>query len=388
MSGSYQLKRLPEDFQVQEVLEEGFIQDGGGFAVYLMEKRDVGTQEAVETIAARSGVPIRDIRFGGRKDKRAVTRQFITAPKGADLSRAGCSRISLQRAGFSASHISPSKITHNRFTITIRGLEDPDRFARRISMGGLGFPNYFDDQRFGSVGASGAYFAERLIKGHLNGALKVILTDVTPEDTPKEAARKSLMAEAWGDFGKCLSLAAHGLEKKILSLLAEDRSTRGMKGALRLIPREQMSMLFSAYQSFLWNLTVSRLFEASSAAGLRVVLRGGEAFFPFIRPHGHPMMVPTASYKMPTMEGAVMEAFNAVLEGRGIKTSDFNIRFIRSVHFGSYERSTWQFPTGLRLLSSGLDQLNPGKHRATLEFSLERGSYATMFIRYLMELPA
>ncbi|EHM10402.1 hypothetical protein TheveDRAFT_1282 [Thermanaerovibrio velox DSM 12556] len=384
---TYQLKRLPEDFVVHEVLEEGFIKDRGDFIVYRMEKRDMGTQEAVEAIASKSGVPIRDIRFGGRKDKRGVTSQFITVPAGTrELTTEGGGNISLRRIGFALSHIAPSNITGNQFTVTVRGLESQDIFAKRVSKGEQGFPNYFDDQRFGSLGKSGAYFAERLIRGHLNGALKLLLTDITPEDTPRERERKALMAEIWGDFKDCLPLASSPWAKKILSALAEDHSSRGMKGALRLIPREQLSMLFSAYQSFLWNLTTSRLMEASSD-GHTVILRGGEVFFPHARPEGHPMLVPTASYKMPPMEGAVREAFQQTLEERGIKTSDFNIRFIRSVHFGSYDRATWQFPRGLRISSSSPDELNPGKHKAVLEFNLPRGSYATMFIRYLMERP-
>jgi tRNA pseudouridine13 synthase len=42
-------------------------------------------------------------------------------------------------------------------------------------------------------------------------------------------------------------------------------------------------------------------------------------------------------------------------------------------------------PTLLKILEFKDDDLNPGKYKIKIEFSLQKGSYATMLIRELMK---
>lgn len=384
---SVQVKALPQDFHVQEVLKEGFLTDHGEFMVYLLRKSNMGTQEAVDAIARKSGVPPWEVRFAGRKDRRGVTSQFITSHKRFTLRSPDHRGISLSPVGLSTSRVAPSHIEKNLFRVTLRAIKDAEYMATWASRATEGFPNYFDDQRFGSVGISGEYAAEKIVKGHLNGALKLLLTDISPEDPPECRSRKEAMAKIWGDFKGCLNLAKLPLEAKILSILSKCRSTRGMKEALRAVPRDHMSLLFSAYQSFLWNLTVSRIFM-ESGEGEIIPIRGGNVFFPSSKPAGHPMEVYTASYKVPPMGEVPHRAMQSILSERDIRTSMFNIRFIRWVHFGSFPRLTWQEPGDFSMSDPIEDEITPGMLKVTLSFSLPRGSYATMMIKYLTSRPA
>ena len=74
------LRRLPEDFQVDE--QTDFELSGGPFAVYRLTKRSIGTPEAIASIVERWKVPRRRISYGGLKDRHAITSQHLTIQHG------------------------------------------------------------------------------------------------------------------------------------------------------------------------------------------------------------------------------------------------------------------------------------------------------------------
>jgi hypothetical protein len=75
------LKRIPEDFQVDELvaLQPG---DSGPFALYRLTKQSLGTREAIDAIIERWRMPRGAIAFAGLKDRHALTRQYVTIQSG------------------------------------------------------------------------------------------------------------------------------------------------------------------------------------------------------------------------------------------------------------------------------------------------------------------
>src|SRR4051794_30884966 len=70
-------KGSPEDFLVEEI--PAYLPTGIGEHLYLwIEKRDLSTQDAVRIVAALLGVKDRDIGYAGQKDRKAVTRQWLS----------------------------------------------------------------------------------------------------------------------------------------------------------------------------------------------------------------------------------------------------------------------------------------------------------------------
>src|SRR4051812_50053482 len=74
------LKRLPEDFQVEELplVAPG---EQGRFAFYRLSKRGIGTLEAVEAICRRWNLAGRRGRYGGPKERAAGTDQVPAIPR-------------------------------------------------------------------------------------------------------------------------------------------------------------------------------------------------------------------------------------------------------------------------------------------------------------------
>jgi tRNA pseudouridine13 synthase len=153
------LKRLVEDFQVEEQLS--LQPTEGPFALYRLTKRSLGTPEAIDAVARRWKLPRGKVDFAGLKDKHALTTQYITIRGG---SRRGWSQtnLKLEYVGQVERAIHASDITANQFAIVIRDLTSAELGAAHktlafIATGGL--PNYFDNQRFGSLGESGQFIA-------------------------------------------------------------------------------------------------------------------------------------------------------------------------------------------------------------------------------------
>ena len=169
------IKVTPDDFVVNEIVDVR-LRGSGRYRIYLLEKTGWNTLDAISSIADASGVDARLIGYAGLKDRHARTSQHISVPAERELiSRRGDIRLTF--LGFSDDFISTKVLLRNRFRIRMQGLtpdeiESMSQKANEIRR--AGFPNYFDDQRFGSITPEGDFFAERLARGHIKGALRSI----------------------------------------------------------------------------------------------------------------------------------------------------------------------------------------------------------------------
>src|SRR3954452_16274559 len=150
----YKLKQQPEDFQVEELTPLADAPPGQGpFAFYRLEKRGWTTPDALAAIRRRWEITPQRLSYGGLKDRHADTVQYLTIHHGP---RRGLTHnaVTLHYLGQVPAPYSSRDIRANRFHITLRDLAD-DHAGRAVSEAAAvardGVPNYFDDQRFGSV---------------------------------------------------------------------------------------------------------------------------------------------------------------------------------------------------------------------------------------------
>ena len=147
------IRERPEDFAVEELAR--YAPSGRGDHTFLwIEKRDRSTEAVAREIARRIGVGSREIGYAGRKDRRAVTRQWFSAP-GLDPERSGELQLSGARILAAARHghkLRTGQLRGNRFRILVRGLPSGVCGALRTQLAFLerrGMPNRFGPQRYG-----------------------------------------------------------------------------------------------------------------------------------------------------------------------------------------------------------------------------------------------
>lgn len=160
------IKDQPQDFEVEE--RPAYLPSGEGEHLYLwIEKVDLTTEQAARQVAAALGVKVQDVGWAGLKDRRAVTRQYLSVPAAAE-SRLGDLRVEGVRVLSSARHgnkLRPGHLAGNRFRIRLRQVRDAGAAQAALEvLGTSGVPNAFGDQRFGAQGQNAAH-GKRLILG-------------------------------------------------------------------------------------------------------------------------------------------------------------------------------------------------------------------------------
>ncbi len=161
------LSAEPEDFVVEEIPAYAPLGEGDHTFVWV-EKRLRTTDEAARWLSRAAGVRPRDVGHAGRKDKRAVTRQWFSVP-GLDPQRAR----GLEAPGFrvldAARHphkLRTGQLRGNRFELVVRQLSPEQVTAAGERLAGLcerGMPNRYGPQRFGD--GSGEAAARALLAG-------------------------------------------------------------------------------------------------------------------------------------------------------------------------------------------------------------------------------
>ncbi len=150
------IAELPEDFRVDE-LPLYPPRGEGDHTLVRIEKRLLTTEEAVRALARHARVRPAEIGYAGRKDRRAVTRQWLSVP-GLAPERALAFEGEGLRVLEAARHPHKLRTGHlrgNRFELVVRGLEAArlERVAARLAeLDRVGMPNRFGAQRFGREG--------------------------------------------------------------------------------------------------------------------------------------------------------------------------------------------------------------------------------------------
>src|SRR4029450_3156501 len=151
------LKRLPECFHVEE--QVNLAPRGGAFALYRLTKQGLGTPEAIDAVLAQWNLSRSQVAYAGLKDRHARTTQLVPI-KGGPRRGVAQENLELAYVGQVGRPIHARDITANRFAVVIRDLTSDELAAATEALGSIaasGLPNYFDDQRFGSLGESGEF---------------------------------------------------------------------------------------------------------------------------------------------------------------------------------------------------------------------------------------
>ncbi len=161
--------------------------------------------------------------------------------------------LQLDYIGTAARPYGPRDIRGNRFTIVVRDLTEThrDRIAQAVAQLDRGIPNYFDDQRFGSLGESGQWIGEPWCKGDYERTLWLALADANEHDRPDVRKRKQQLRDAWRDWDRLFQELDRSHERSIVTYLCDHPTD--FRGALARVRQDLRSIYVAAFQSMLWN---------------------------------------------------------------------------------------------------------------------------------------
>ncbi|MGE3820144.1 MAG: tRNA pseudouridine(13) synthase TruD [Isosphaeraceae bacterium] len=382
------LKRVPEDFQVEEVPLVKAEGGRGRFVLYRLTKRGMGTLEAVEAICRRWNLEGRRVSYGGLKDRHAVTIQYLTIAEGPQRSLRESS-FELVPIGRLERPYGPAQFQGNRFQVVIRDLGAEEARRADVAVGQVpvdGLPNYFDDQRFGSVGFSGGFIARAWLAGRHEEAFRLAVAEPNPSDRPETRREKAILNQHWGDWPTAKANLGRSHARSLVTYLVDHPTD--FRGAFARVRKELRSLYFSAYQSYLWNLMLGRLIERSTRPDQRVAIDFKVASLPMHRGLEPEQAGTLASTRLPLPasrsplppEGFLREVALDVVTREGFDWEDLRVKHLKDVFFSKGERPALFFPENLRQRRDQ-DDLHPGRWKLALEFELPKGAYATLLVK-------
>ena len=385
------LKQTPGDFLVEELtgVRAG---DRGGFALYRLDKTGWTTPDALQIIGRKWNIPWQRMNYGGMKDRHATTVQYLTI-FGGPLRDLEVERIQLTCLGRVAEPYSSRDILANRFTIAVRSLsvEDESKIAAAASeVERAGYPNYFDDQRFGSVTPDGQFVARKMIRGQFEDALKQALAGEYEFDKADAKKEKQTLLAHWGDWPACKAALPRGHARSLVCYLADHPTD--FKGAVARLRPELQGLYLSAFQSDIWNRALAKWLKAhfpADALGSIQLHRGPLPVPSSTTAEWESLVLPLPSARLkPPPDAAWLPHLEAVLAEEELTLAEMKIRGMDKPYFSKGERIACVKPTGWSCRGDA-DELNRGRRKLTLRFELPRGSYATMLVKRItcLELP-
>jgi tRNA pseudouridine13 synthase len=381
------LKQSPDDFRVEE-LSNDLLSGEGSFSFYRLEKTGWTTPDAIQAIRRLWQIDWRRISYGGLKDRHAVTSQYLTIFRGPQKNLAH-ERIRLTYLGRRSEPFTAADILANRFTIVLRDLREAELTAAVGRLGEVadaGLPNYFDDQRFGSIGEKREFVAKEMVFGRFERALWLALAAPYEFDRSEARREKQTLRDLWGRWPECKAKLPKGHARSLVDYLVTHPTD--FKGAVARLRPELQGLYLSAYQSYLWNRMLAHwLTQNLGSQNLAAVeLKLGRVPVPVSVAHERrveweALLLPLPSARLkPDPSAAWSGVVDDVLKDEGLTLGELKIKGLQKPFFSKGERAGCVRPAGLEH-EAAADDRNPGRTRLTLRFDLPRGSYATMLVK-------
>jgi tRNA pseudouridine13 synthase len=410
------IKTMPTDFVVREVTNRAEGTEGE-YLIAELTKENWDTHSVAREISNRLRVSRNRIGFAGTKDKFAVTTQKISLwdTDETELERVRIADVSLDPIGRSNKAVSLGDLYGNEFSIVIRNIDGAkEEITESITaitheLAG-GIPNFFGVQRFGVNRPITHLVGRHLVEGSIKAAVLSYISDIFPDES--EAAKEARALCAQGDLKACLKRMPLFLRYERAMLNELVKSTDGERGeaqylaAFAVLPKNLQKLFVHAYQAYLFNLVVSHRLQQNlplnealvgdvvcfrnergladpdrsekvtedNVEGINRLIKRGRAF----------VTAPLFGSETELPRGVVGEIEQTVLEAEKVQLHDFYSEKLQELSSKGTRRPVL-VPVAVTCNAIQGDELNPGRFKATLQFFLPKGSYATVLLREYMK---
>ena len=245
----------PEDFEVSELISKratNSINAESGYAVYKLKKKKIDTNHALSGIFRKTGVRLKSL---GLKDASAITEQFAGSPhKGKPIEDFSTEKYSLRKIGFTKKPLSKKDMIGNNFKIQISHCSDDlSSFSEHNHV-----LNFYGYQRFGSKRPVTHLIGKAILQRDFDKAVDLILSFTSTYDSVENTEIREKLSDKINYvkyFDKVPSQM--DIERIVLKeMIDHDDSIR----AIRAIPLALRRFYIQAYQSFIFNQSLSAAF--------------------------------------------------------------------------------------------------------------------------------
>jgi tRNA pseudouridine13 synthase len=242
------------------------------------------------------------------------------------------------------------------------------------------------------LGESQEFIARPWCHGDFERALWLAIAEPNSHDRPNDRDEKEIVRRFWGDWSECKMALRKSSLRSIITYLVDHPIQ--FREAFVLLRHDMRSLWLAAFQSDLWNRCLAAyLHEIVRSTPLKSVSLA-TADVPFFcrltageLEELKDLALPLPSARLHLEPGPLKDLYERIVAGQGIAMRELRVKYPRDSFFSKGERQAVVRPIDLRIDLSN-DELNAGRHRATLQFVLPRGSYATIFVKRLALITA
>jgi tRNA pseudouridine13 synthase len=384
------IKTRPEDFFVEEL--PAYEPSGSGTHVYAqIEKKGLGTREAIDRIARALNIQRRDIGTAGLKDAHAVARQWISIEHidPAKLEQLSLAEVRVLKTSRHTNKLKPGHLRGNRFVVRVRQLALPPEETLAIAEKAMailtarGVPNYFGPQRFGNH-RNNHLLGRALARNDADGFMDEFLGRPNAEfDSPTVLQARSQYEQ--GQYEESVKSWPHQFSDHRRALRAIIAGKGKKKRGLFTVDKHLQGLFISAYQSDLFNrVLVARMPDIDKVfLGDMAYKHDNGACFRVEQPEVEQPRCdrfeisptgPLIGQRTTRLTGPAGEIENPILEAESLGESESGHMKRLGARGG---RRPLRFQPRNADLKSGLDELGP---YLELRFELDAGCYATTLI--------
>jgi tRNA pseudouridine13 synthase len=406
------IRQQLEDFIVEE-LTNRVETTNGKYLIVELTKKNWDIHHLVRDLARILRISQKRFGWAGTKDRRAITKQKISVwdVGEEDMARVRLRDVELNVIGRSNKKISLGDLWGNRFKIVVRNIElsQEETLARAKAITQeleRGAPNFFGVQRFGENRPVTHVVGEAIVRGNFREAALTYIARAFPDEA-EEIKNARQFVQDTGDFKEGLKSfpVRFQFERAMMNHLIAHPDD--YTGAFRVLSPKLQEMFLHAYQSYIFNIILSRRIGSGlsitaayngdivcfknemglpdtsrlqrvtkdNIEGINNLINRGRAF----------VTAPLVGYDTQFAEGAPGEIEHAVVNELNIDLEGFKVPAMPELSSKGLRREIiLPFKPEFRVEE---DELNFGRTKFTLEFTLQKGGYATTVLReYIKKL--
>jgi tRNA pseudouridine13 synthase len=365
------IRLTPEDFLVSEKISEksqNSINDKEGYAVYKLKKKKIDTNHALSDIFRKKGIRLKSL---GLKDASAITEQFVcSGNKGKAIENYSTEKYSLEKIGQVKKPLSKKDMVGNHFKIRIsectEGLSMFSEYEKIL--------NFYGYQRFGSKRPVTHLIGKAILQRDFSKAVDLVLSFTSNYDSKENTEIREKLTDR-ENYKKYFDMVPFqmDIERIVLKEMIEHGDSFR---AIRAIPLFLRRFYIQAYQSFIFNQSLSLAF--SDGENLFQAKSGDVCFDfkgiigKFVHGLDQKLALPFVGYSY-YKKTRFDYQISKILQQEEITPKDF---FIKEMQEVSSEGGFRQ---------AAIHCTNYSSNHNVVEFSLSRGSFATILLREIMK---
>ncbi len=361
----------PEDFQVSELISQKIknsINDQSGYAVYKLKKKKIDTNHALSGIFRKKGIRLKSL---GLKDASAVTEQFVcSGNKGQGIDDFSSDKFSLEKLGYVKKPLSKKDMIGNYFKIKISECQNDLKYFKEFDK----ILNFYGYQRFGSKRPVTHLIGKAILQMDFDKAVELILSFTSSYDSEENNEIREKLSDK-ANYEQYLDKVPPqmDIERTVLKEMIEHGEPIR---AIRAIPVSMRRFYIQAYQSFIFNQSLSaafsdgeNLFESQSGD---VCFDHNGIIGKYVKGMDQNLALPFVGYSYYKKTRFDFQ-ISKILEQEEVSPKDF---FIKEMQEASSEGGFRQ---------AAIHCTDYSSHGDVVEFSLSRGSFATILLREIMK---